>query len=180
MRWPVYFIFAYFMLGLQVGVSRYIAFHGATPNLGLIAALFIALNARRETALLACFAIGFLQDLLSEQQPGLFAIAYGLMAMLVVETHQSVNGNRAVKQFSFALVGGLLTTVVLLVHSGLHPAGEAAADGKIALAPVRISAGVEFTRAVYTAVLAPIILGGLNRIRGLFAFVPLKRKTRFW
>ena len=158
MRWPVYFIFAYVMLGLQVGMSRFIAFHGAAPNLGLIAVLFIAFNTRRETALLACFVIGFLQDLLSEQQPGLFAFAYGLVAMVVVETHQSVNRGRLIKPFVFALIGGLITALVILLHSWLHPAGEMANDGKVILPPVRISAGVEFTRAVYTAVLAPIVL----------------------
>jgi len=180
MRWSVYFIFAYLMLGLQVGMSRFISFHGAAPNLGLIAVLFISLNARRETALLACFVIGFVQDLLSEQQPGLFAFAYGLVAMVVVETHQSVNGSRVIKQFVFALIGGLMTACVLLLHSWLHPAGDATIEGKIILPPVRISAGVEFMRAIYTAVLAPIVLGAVQRTRGLFAFVPLKRTTRLW
>ena len=42
MRWPVYFIFAYLMLGLQVGMSRFVAFHETAANLGLIAVLFIA------------------------------------------------------------------------------------------------------------------------------------------
>ncbi len=176
MRWPVYFIFAYVMLGLQVGVSRYIAFDGATPNLGLIAVLFIALNARREPALLACFAIGFLQDLLTEQQLGLFAFAYGLTAMLVVATHQSINGNRVIKQFLFTLLGGIITAIVLLLHSWLHPAGAAVTDGKNALPAVRIAGSTEFTRAIYTAVLAPIVLGCLDKFRGIFAFVPPKRK----
>ena len=124
--------------------------------------------------------IGFLQDLLSEQQPGLFAFAYGLVAMLVVETHQSVSRGQVIKQFVFALIAGLITAVVILLHSWLHPAGEAASDGKIILPAVRISAGVEFTRAVYTAVLAPIVLGVVDRVRSLFAFVPLKRMARLW
>ena len=134
MRWPFAFILAYVMLGLQVGVSRYIAFHGAAPNLALIAVLFIALNMRRNGALLVSFSVGFVQDLLSGQQLGLYAFAYGLVAMTIVAAHRIWNRNHPATYIVVALVGGFITTMVLLLHSLLHPAAPALGEGKDAAA----------------------------------------------
>jgi rod shape-determining protein MreD len=177
MRIIPYILLAYLMLGLQIGMSPFTAFHGASPNLALLAVLFIALNAPRDAALIGCFCIGLLQDLLTVQQPGLYAFSYGIFAMLVVALHQSVNRTHPLTHFVLALVGGLLTAFVLIVHSWIHPAaGPLVVDGKVLLRAARIPASIEFTRAVYTAVLAPLVLWALEKIRGLFAFQPGKRK----
>ena len=50
MRWFVYFIVAYVMLGLQAGVAPFVRLGGAPVNLVLLTALFIALNAPRSTS----------------------------------------------------------------------------------------------------------------------------------
>jgi rod shape-determining protein MreD len=162
MRLLPYFILAYIMLGLQVGIGAFVSIHGAAPNLALLAVIFIALNAPRDAALLGGFGIGFVQDLLTAQQPGLYAFSYGLVAMLVVALQQAVSRNHVLAHFVLALVGGLITTFVLLIHGLFHHGG--------------VSARVEFTRMLYTAILAPFVLFVLGRIRGAFAFQPGRKR----
>src|SRR5215212_2628538 len=56
-----YVILAYVALGAQIGLSAFIRVGGAPPNLVLLAALFVALNAPKEPALLGCFGLGLIQ-----------------------------------------------------------------------------------------------------------------------
>jgi len=182
MRWLAYFILAYVAIALQIGLGPYLRYKGAQPNLVLLAAVFVALNAPRDAALLGCFCMGVLQDLVTQQPPGLFALSYGLTAMLAVSMNQVVYREHALTHFSVALVGGLLTMAVLLVHGWVHPAAAKAVgpDGATTLPAIRLSAGVEFVRVVYTAALAPVVLGLLQRSKKVFAFQPQRRKARPW
>jgi rod shape-determining protein MreD len=186
MRWLTYFILAYIALGVQVGLGDYVSYKGATPNFVLIAAIFIALNAPRDSALLGCFGLGVMHDLLTQQQPGLFALAYGLTALIAVGAHHVVYRQHPLTHFSMALAGGIVVAITLLLHSWIHPPGPAmtrwiGGSGKtsatqVSVAAVYLSPATEFTRAVYTAVLAPIVLGLLQRARRPFAFRPPRRK----
>jgi hypothetical protein len=86
-----------------------------------------------------------------------------------------------------ALVGGIVVAVVVLLSGWIHPPGAGASEWvgsgggpspavQVDVAAVRASPGTEFTRALYTAVLAPIVLGLLQRIKRAFAFEPQRRK----
>ena len=77
MRWITYFILAYVILGLQIGAGPFLRFQGASPNLVLLAVIFITMNAPRDAALLGAFSLGVMQDLLTAQPPGLFASLTG-------------------------------------------------------------------------------------------------------
>lgn len=181
MRWIAYFILAYVAIALQIGLAPYVRYNNAAPNLVLLAAVFIALNAPRDAALLGCFCLGVLQDLVTQQQPGLFALSYGLMGMIVFGAHQVVYKEHALTHFSLALVGGLVTTVVLLAHGWIHPPSPPTAiAGGPALPAIRLSPATEFTRVAYTAVLAPVVLALLNRAKKVFSFQPQRRKVRAW
>jgi rod shape-determining protein MreD len=183
MRWLAYFILAYLAIGVQIGLGAYVRYHGAAPNFVLLAAVFIALNAPRDAALLGCFVMGAIQDLVTQQPPGLFALSYGLTALVVVGSHHVVNREHVLTYFGLALVGGLLTAIILLVHAWIHPdipRGAGGASGATTLPAVRLSAGTEFTRAIYTAVLAPVVLALLHRTKRFFAFQPQRRKGRPW
>ena len=146
MRWLAYFILAYVAVALQIGLGPFLRYKGAQPNLVLLAAVFIALNAPREAALLGCLCMGLLQDLVTQQPPGLFALAYGLTAMVAVAVHQVVYREHPLTHFSLALVGGLITMTVLLVHGWVHHAAPKAVgpDGAATLPAIRLSPGVEF------------------------------------
>ena len=182
MRWFAYLILAYLAIALQIGLGPLLRYREAQPNLVLLAAVFVALNAPRDAALLGCFIMGLLQDLLSQQPPGLFALSYGLTGVLAAAGHQVVYREHPLSHFVLALVGGLITAAVLLLHAWVHPAasGAVAADGVTRLAAVRLSPGVEFTRVMYTALMAPVVIGLLQRSRKLFAFQPQRRKIRPW
>ena len=41
MRWLTYFILAYVIVGLQIGLGDYVRYQGAAPNLVLLAVIFI-------------------------------------------------------------------------------------------------------------------------------------------
>lgn len=178
MRFISYILLAYFALALQIGLAPYIAYRGAAPNLVLLAVVFIAVHAPRDAALLGCFALGFLQDLVTLQQPGLYALSYGLVAMFVVSTQQVVYKEHPLTHFSLALAAGLMTAVVLLAHGWIHPPGKTVLAG-VVLPGVRLSTTRELYRVLYTALLAPILLGLLQRARGAFGFQG-RRRVRAW
>jgi rod shape-determining protein MreD len=161
-RWPIYFILAYLAAGLQLGLGDYLSLAGARPNLMLIAAVFIAINAPRDAALLGCFALGVMQDLLTLDRLGLHGLAYGVFAMMASGQATGNIRTNAFAHFLFALVGGLVTAMVMLSYSRIH-------------GPSR-SIGVELWGALYTALLAPLVIWALNRLRSYFSFEPARRR----
>lgn len=186
MRWLTYFILAYVALGLQVGLGQYVSYQGATPNFALIAAVFIAINAPRDMALLGCFGMGLMHDLLTHQPPGLFALAYGLVGLMATGSQQVVYRDHPLTHFAVTLAGGVVVAVVVLLNGWIQPPGAAESvwvggggsvpAAQVALRAVRPSPAAEFTRAVYTAVLAPAVLWVLTRMRRGFAFQAPRRK----
>lgn len=180
MRWVAYFILAYMAVGLQVGLSAYAGVRGAAPNLVLLAVIYIGINAPRDAALLGCFCLGVMQDLVSSYPPGLYAFSYGLVAMFVISTQQLVYREHVLTHFSLALVGGLMTAAVLLVHGLIHPPGPRVAEHEspvgVVLPAIRLSPAREFARVVYTALLAVPVLGVLQRVKRVFAFQPPRRR----
>jgi rod shape-determining protein MreD len=163
MRWLTYFILAYLTLGLQIGLSGHIVVGGARPNLVLLAVIFIAINAPRDAALLGCFVLGCLQDLTTQQPLGIFALAYGLVAMFTISTQQIVYRGHPLTHFSLALIGSFLTDAVILLHGWIRGP--------------RISPMLLFYSALYTAILAPIVLGMLHQLKKAFAFQTPRRSV---
>lgn len=178
MRTSTLFIFAYVMLGMQLGVSRFIMFHGSAPNFGLIAALLVAMNGRRDSAPLACVGIGLAQDLLSEQQIGVYAFSYGIVALAILTIRQMGPRHLLLRQFLYALLAGSIVTLVVLTHSAIHPAAPALPDEQPPLPAVRISAAAQWTGVIYTAVATVICFGALERVRSLFSAGPSKVPQR--
>ncbi|HZN69367.1 MAG TPA: rod shape-determining protein MreD [Tepidisphaeraceae bacterium] len=170
MRWLAWFILAYVALGLQVGLAPHLRYHGAAPNLVLLAVVYVGINAPRDAALLGGFCLGVVQDLATQQPPGLFALAYGLVAMILVGSHHLTSREHPLTHFALALVGGLVTAAVLLIHGWIHPPAPGAG----------LSVGTEFTRVLYTALLAPVVIGVLQRAKKFFAFDSQRRKARPW
>ena len=132
--------------------------------------------------LLGCFLLGLFQDLVTQQPPGLFALSYGLTGMVAVSAHHAVYREHPLTHFLLVLLGGLVTSAVLLLHAWVHPAAPRSfgPDGTTLLPAIRLSAAVEFTRTVYTALLAPVVLGLLQRCSRFFAFQSHRRKARTW
>jgi rod shape-determining protein MreD len=174
MRWFSYILLAYIAVGLQIGLAPFIAYRGAAPNLVLLAVVFIAVNAPRDAALLGCFILGFLQDLVTQQQPGLFALSYGLVALLVVSTQQVVYKDHPLTHFSLAIAAGFITAVIIILHDRIRPPVLKPVEGKT-LRAIRPGVATELTRVLYTAILAPIVLGFLKKGKSIFGFHPGRR-----
>jgi rod shape-determining protein MreD len=165
MFWPAYFILAYLTVGLQIGVADFLRMWGAPPNLVLIAAVYVAINAPREPALLACFALGAMQDLVTQNTFGLYAFSYGLFALAAAGTGQAVYRGHPLTHFSLTLAGGLIAALVQLVHGWLP----------FTHAP-RLGIGAELWSVVYSALVAVPVLAILHRIRRNFGFQPARRR----
>jgi rod shape-determining protein MreD len=168
MRWLSFFMLAYVAVGLQTGIAAAIQWHGAGPNLVLIAAVFIAMNAPRDVGLLGAFILGALQDLTSGSALGLYAFSYGLVALFVASARQVVYREHPLTHFSLTLMGGFVTGTVLAIHGWWrrHDASPLLAESPLLL----------FYTAVYSAVLAPFVLGILQRMTRAFKFESSRRR----
>ena len=160
MRWFPYFILAYLAVGLQIGAAGYLG-HGAKPDLILLAVIFIAIHAPRDAALLGCFGLGIFSDLVSLNPLGVYAIAYSIVGMFVISTQELVYKAHPVTHFTLGLVSGLLSGTVLVIHGWIRGP--------------RASVSELFASALYTAILAPIVLGLLNLTKRAFSFQRRRR-----
>jgi len=169
MRWLAYLILAYLVLGTQVGLGPV----GPGPNLMVLAAIFIAIYAPRRTALMGCFGLGLMQDLMTASPLGLWAIAYAIVGLLVIGVRDMVYREHFLTHAVLGFLGALTGALVLLGHGrlyqSLHPDWHY--RGPLAW-PLLRSAG-------YTALLAPFVLGGLRRTKQYFGFrVPRRGSVR--
>src|SRR3954469_15030052 len=170
MRWFAYFILAYVMLGVQVGLRPFVQVGTAAPNFVLMVAIFIALNAPKDAALLGCFGLGIMQDLLTQQTFGVYALSYGLIAMFVVATQQLVYRDHPATHASLAFFGSGLCSIVLLLQGWLSLEARRHPES------LRQSPTTLLYQTLYTAVLAPIVIGVLTRVRRAFSFQPARRR----
>jgi rod shape-determining protein MreD len=160
LRWFVYFIFVYILLGIQLGIGSFAAFRGVTPNLLLIVVIFISLNAPREQALLGSFLLGVMQDLIALQPLGLYAFSYGLISLLAVVTAESVKRKHPITHIAFTFCGGVLLGMLLIVHDYFRPAS-----------PLQhIGPRVVVVMVIYTTLLSPFVIGIMQLMDRLFAF----------
>jgi rod shape-determining protein MreD len=160
MRWLSFFILAYIALGLQTGLARAMQWNSATPNFVLIAMVFIAINAPREAALLGAFVLGGLDDMTSQGILGMMAFCYALSAAMILPIAKGLQRKHPATQFGLVLAAGVLTAGIVAVHGWVRPA-----TGSIR-PPV---AGL-FYSAIYSAILALILLPLLQRMSKLFRF----------
>jgi rod shape-determining protein MreD len=160
MRWPAYFVLAYVCIGVQLGVGAYATVRGVGPDLVLLAVVFVALHAPRAEAMVGGLLLGAMQDLVTVQPLGLFAFAYGLTAAVLSRWATEVRRGHPLTHVAMALGGGIITGTLLVVHDWVHPAG----------AGVRIGPRTAVVSGLYTAVLAPIVIGPLDRLHRLFGF----------
>ena len=161
MRWFSCLILAYVALGIQIGAGEYLRVGGAKPNLVLLAVIYIAINGPRGAALLAAFMMGLMLDLVGLHALGLYAFAYGIVAMFIVSMQEVVYREHPMAHLFVALIASLLVSTVALIHGWVQSP----------LLPL----GVQFKTAIYTALLAPIVLGILQRLKKGFAFKPRRR-----
>ena len=163
MRWFPVLVLAYVAIGIQAGVSGEVRVHGFGPNLGLLVIVFIALNAPRESALLACVLVGGMQDLATQQAPGLFALSFGLVGWLIVGMQNVVYREHPLTHTTLVLIGGIISGMVIWIH------------GRVVVP--RESITLLLGTAIYTAILAAPALWALQRSRRAFG-MRMQRRGR--
>jgi rod shape-determining protein MreD len=161
MRWLPVLVLAYILIGIQAGISGEVRIHGFGPNLGLLVVVFVALGAPREPALLACVVIGAMQDLATQQAPGLYALSYGLVGWFIVGLQNVVYREHPLTHATLVLLGGLISGMVIWLH------------GRIS--GPRVSILLLLGSAIYTAILAPPALMMLLRSRRVFGMHAQRR-----
>jgi rod shape-determining protein MreD len=178
MRWLTYFILAYVTLGLQLGLGAHLQFRGGSPNLPLLVVVFISLNAPRDEAMLGSLLLGAMQDLVTLEPMGLYALSYGLVAILISSAGQLTFREHPLTHVFMTLISGIVTSTVLLVHGWIHPLGPAQHVGDTVIRAVHQSPRLLAVTVIYTALLAPIVLGFLQRIQRTFSFDQPRRRMR--
>jgi rod shape-determining protein MreD len=171
MRWLAFAILAYLAVAVQIGLG------GGGVNVVLLAAAFVALNAPREQGLLGCVLLGLLQDLVTQHPVGLYALSYGLGGLMVVAAAQVVYREHPLTHFAMAMLMGLLTAAVLVLHGWIHPPGPPVmVDGQTVLGAIRLSAWELVLGAFYTALAAPVMIWPMQRLRRVFGFEAVRRR----
>ena len=170
MRWIPFLILAYLIFAVQTGLRGFVDIHGAEPNLILLAAMFVAVNAQRDAALLGCLLLGLAQDLLSPQMPvGLNAFAYGLIAIFIVSTQEIVYKDHFLTHLTLGFSAALIYALIVYGHGWLY---------YVVMHPLlkigRPSGAPLVSSAVYTAVVAPALFAILKKVKRRFGFRPLR------
>lgn len=161
MRLLPYILLGYLAVGLQVGLSGYVRLGGAAPNLVLIVAVFIALFAAKDVALLSCFVLGLMQDLLTQQSLGLYAFSYGLTAFLISSAASMLYRDHPLTHAAVVLGASVQTWLLLVIHGWIFGP--------------RPSVSAVVVSTLVTALLAPPAMWALLKMRPMLGMrVPRK------
>lgn len=155
-------ILAVLALVLQISLAPAIEAPPRTlPQLPLILAVYVALFAKADAALIACWSLGLLMDLASIGPMGGCAVAYGLAGAGIVYIRSSVFRDHPLSHVFLTLVFCFLANEIIALR-------------------VAINHGVGFHRslllfdplasAIYTALLAPCLMPLLNTTRRVMQF----------
>ncbi len=162
MHWFGLLMLAYLAVAIQAGLAGQIGIGAASPNLVVLAVLLVSIYARREQALTWAVGVGLAQDLTSQQPLGLYAFSYGLLGLFVVGREAERHAAHPLSHFLMALGGALLSNLVVAFNEWAYPILHQ-------LPRVRgVSLWPAVAGAAYTALLAPMVLAALLRVRGVF------------
>ncbi len=117
MRWLPFVVLAYVMLGLQIGLGGIAQLGPGSVNFVLIAAVFIAINAPRNPAVIACFSLGLLHDIVGIGPIGQYAFAYSLLTLLMAGTDRALSIDHPLTHFFVTLFGGVVVAIVVYIVS---------------------------------------------------------------
>ncbi|MFI5379335.1 MAG: rod shape-determining protein MreD [Tepidisphaerales bacterium] len=167
MRWLSFAILAYFILAMHLALTGYINWGKASPNLVLPIVVFICVNAPRQHALAGVFSLGLLQDLLSQGPLGMHAFAYGLAGLFVLGTQPVVYRDHWLTHMFVTFAAGMIVLAVAGFNDWAYPRLHHLES----TGPSVIEA---FFGVLYTALLAPLVLWPLVRLKRIFGFRPLR------
>ncbi len=113
MRWLPFIIFAYLIVSLQFAMGGMLQLGEYTPNLVLLFVIFIGLHAPLDAALLACFTLGFMHDIISANGIGTYALAYSLIAAMAFQLRGIMYADHVATHFTITILLGLILILYL-------------------------------------------------------------------
>ncbi|MFT3784546.1 MAG: rod shape-determining protein MreD [Tepidisphaeraceae bacterium] len=120
MRWPVFILVAYVMVGLQLAVNGFLQIEPWTPSLPLLLVLFVGLHAPGPTALLAGFVTGVGHDVISAGSLGTYAFCYSVIAGAALQLRQVMYREHPATHAMLTLLCGTLLALLLLVKNAIR------------------------------------------------------------
>lgn len=168
MRWLTFFLLLYFATALQA------AHLGQWSELGyfhieyiLTLAVFYALFAEKDSALLACFWCGLMVDLTSQSLVGLDALVVAMIGLGIVSVRMQLFRNSVLGQMVVTFCAVLL---FLAGSTGLEHLALALAGRPEPITHALAYTGIILSSALYTAAVAPWIFRGLFLLGDMLGF----------
>ncbi len=124
------------------------------PDLLLVLLVFLSINCETTDAVIASFIIGFAADI-SGTAIGPYTISFGLIGSVISQMHKVVIMKRMVHQATAIFVTGIITGVLGRFLT-FFKTGETASNVYV----------VVFGSCLYSALVGPVIWGGLSAISG--------------
>ena len=153
MRWLTFFLLLYFATALQAAhLGQWSEFGYFHIEYIFMLAVFYALFAEKDSALLACFWCGLMYDLTGQTIVGLEAILAGMIALGIVSIRMHIFRSSVLGQMviTFLAVLLFLTGRVVFGHVALYFAGR-----PVPIINVLAYIGVILSSSLYTAAVAP-------------------------
>jgi rod shape-determining protein MreD len=167
MRWLPFVILGYSGIVLQTTLAQRLEINHIRPDLMLIIALHYALQASSPEAMIAAWLLGFAVDLTGQGQLGVFAFAYGLLALLVVQFRESMFRDHPLTSLFVTLI---CTWLVHLLDGVYFLVGHSHTQRSV----LEMLLYSMYT-AMYTAAIAPYLHWLLGRARGLLGLAQSRR-----
>jgi rod shape-determining protein MreD len=116
MRWFSFTIILVITIILQTSVSRIFGFgpQRIMPDLFLLLLVVLAYRGNNDQILLACWILGLAKDLTSSAPLGSYALAFGLLALLIRRLRELLYGERLLPMVLVALAGSFLVEQFVL------------------------------------------------------------------
>lgn len=132
MRWPVFVIFAFAVLAMQLSLRNVFTLQslsGVSPDFVACLCVFVSLFAHRSSALWSCWILGLLMDLAPPERSyyivGEHALGYVFGGLVILQLRTMVFRRRAVTigflTFVFVLAASMVAVFLLSVRSWYTP-----------------------------------------------------------
>ncbi len=168
MRWLTFFLLLYFATALQAAhLAQWSEFGYFHIEYILMLAVFYALFAEKDSALLACFWCGLMYDLTGQSLVGLEAILAGMIALGIVRIRMHIFRTSVLGQMVITFLAVLLFLAgrLLLEHLALALAGR-----PVPIINLLAFTGIILSSSLYTAAVAPWLFRALFLLGDMLGF----------
>jgi rod shape-determining protein MreD len=175
MRWLTFFLLLYFATALQAAhLAQWSELGYFHIEYIFMLAVFCALFAEKDSALLACFWCGLMYDLTGQSLVGLEAILAGMIALGIVSVRMHIFRNSVLGQMVITFTSVLLFLAgrLLFGHLALAFAGRPAPFINIIQ-----YIGIILSSSLYTAVVAPWVFRALFLLGDMLGFDTQRRRV---